>query len=65
MYLVISLIISRNKKFILILLPALSLILVCIASPANAYFRYALPYIMTLPLVLSLLYVNRKSSKIS
>lgn len=63
MYLVISLIISRNKKFILILLPALSLILVCIASPANAYFRYALPYIMTLPLVLSLLYVNRKSSK--
>lgn len=63
MYLVISLIISRNKKFVLILLPALSLILVCIASPANAYFRYALPYIMTLPLVLSLLYVNRKSSK--
>lgn len=64
MFLVASLIVNKNKKMILILTPALSLILVCVASPANAYFRYAMPYIMTLPTVLGILYQNRKSSKI-
>jgi hypothetical protein len=58
-YLIGYLITSKNKKFILLLLPALSLILVCVASPANTYFRYAMPYIMSLPLILALLYVNR------
>lgn len=61
LFLVGALIVNKNKKMILILLPALSLILVCIASPANAYFRYAMPYIMTLPLVLGILYQNRKN----
>ncbi len=59
LYLVCALIVKKNKKQILILLPALSLILVCIASPANTYFRYAMPYIMTLPLVAALLYKNK------
>lgn len=63
MYLVAALIINKNRKMILILAPALSLILVCVASPANAYFRYAMPYIMTLPLILALLYQNKKVSK--
>lgn len=60
LFLVAGLVVNKNKKMILILLPALSLILVCVASPANAYFRYAMPYIMTLPLVLGLLYQNKK-----
>lgn len=63
MFLIGCLIIGKNKKFILLLLPALSLILVCVASPANAYFRYALPYIATLPMIMGLLYQNKKSSK--
>ena len=63
MYLVAALIVNKNKKMILLILPALSLILICVASPANAYFRYAMPYIMTLPLVLALLYQNKKLSK--
>ena len=33
------------------------LILVCIAGPANTYFRYAQPFIFSLPTVLFLLYV--------
>ena len=62
MYLFASLIVNKNKKFILLLLPAFSLILVCVASPANAYFRYALPYIMSLPLTIALLHKNKKNS---
>lgn len=64
MYLVGCLIVNKNSKWILLLLPALSLILVCVASPANAYFRYALPYITTLPMTLALLNQNKKKSSI-
>lgn len=63
LFLLVALIVNKNKKMILILLPALSLILVCVASPANAYFRYAMPYIMTLPLILGLLFVNKNMTK--
>jgi len=45
----------KNKKsFIIILLPSLVTILVCIASPANTYFRYAMPYIFSMPLLVGL-----------
>ncbi len=64
MYLVGCLIVNKNSKWIILLLPALSLILVCIASPANAYFRYSLPYITTLPMTLALLNQNKKMSSI-
>lgn len=50
------LIINKNSKYIPVILPALSLILVCIAGPANTYFRYAQPFIFSLPVVLFLLY---------
>ena len=62
LYLVVILLVDKNKKMILLLTPALSLILVCVASPANAYFRYALPYILSLPLVVALLYKNTKKT---
>lgn len=50
------LIINKSSKYIPVILPALSLILVCIAGPANTYFRYAQPFIFSLPVVLFLLY---------
>lgn len=50
------LIINKKSKYIPVILPALSLILVCIAGPANTYFRYAQPFIFSLPTVLFLLY---------
>lgn len=50
------LIINKRSKYIPVILPALSLILVCIAGPANTYFRYAQPFIFSLPTVLFLLY---------
>ena len=40
---------SKYKELIY-LLPSLALVLVCIASPVNCYFRYALPYVFALML---------------
>ena len=57
------LIVNKTKKYIPLLLPAFSLILVCIASPVNTYFRYAQPFIFSLPVVAFLLYNVLKKEK--
>lgn len=72
-FLFIALIVKKQYKYIPFILPAISFILVCVAGPANTYFRYALPYVMSLPLTLCLLYyvfqkksvekIKQKSSK--
>lgn len=41
---------KRKYKELIYLLPSFILVLVCIASPVNAYFRYALPYVFALML---------------
>ena len=46
----------KKYKEISYLAPAIILILVCIASPVNAYFRYALPYIFGMPLMISIFF---------
>ena len=56
MFLFTSLIVRKKYSYIPATLPALSFLLVCIAGPANTYFRYSLPYIMSLPVMLCLLY---------
>ncbi len=60
LFMLIYLIKEKLNKYIVVLLPALSLILVCVASPVNTYFRYALPYIVSLPAVALLLYSASK-----
>ncbi len=50
------LLVNKKKKYLPVLLPALSLILVCVASPVNTYFRYAQPYVFALPVTMFLLY---------
>ena len=55
-FLFTALIRKKLYKYIPFVLPALSFILVCVAGPANTYFRYALPYIMPLPMTVCLLY---------
>jgi len=59
------LLVNNKNKYIPVLLPAFSLILVCIASPANTYFRYAQPFIFSLPVVMFLLYgiLEKKKAK--
>lgn len=43
----------KDYKKLVIYLPALISILVCIASPANTYFRYVLPYIFSMPMMIA------------
>ena len=50
------LLVNKKGKYLPVLLPALSLILVCVASPVNTYFRYAQPYVFALPVTMFLLY---------
>ncbi len=50
------LLINKKSRYLPVLLPALSLILVCVASPVNTYFRYAQPYVFALPVTMFLLY---------
>lgn len=51
---------KKYKEMCYLSIP-LSLILVCFASPANAYFRYALPFIFGMPLIISLFIKNKNS----
>ena len=45
----------KNKKYMVVLLPMYLSILICIAGPANTYFRYVMPYMFVLPSVTCLL----------
>lgn len=47
------LIYRKNYENIVTLTPALVLILVCIVGPANTYFRYTLPFVFALPLMVA------------
>lgn len=44
---------KKDYKMMVIYMPALVSILVCVASPANTYFRYALPYILSMPIMIA------------
>lgn len=55
------LIVNNMKKYIPIILPAITLILVCVVGPANTYFRYILPCVFALPIILCILYKELKN----
>lgn len=55
--LVVYLINTKNKKFLIALIPLITTILFCFIGPANTYFRYTMPYIFVLP-VLTVLLLN-------
>jgi hypothetical protein len=50
----IYLIYSKNSKYIIYLMPFISIILMCILSPVNAAFRYASAYIFGMPLTIAI-----------
>lgn len=53
---------KKKYKYLIYLLPSLVLILICVASPANTYFRYVLPYVFSMPLLVGLfLDLNKKN----
>lgn len=51
---------KKRYKEIVLYLPAIVSILVCIAGPANTYYRYALPYIMAMPLMIGFVFEKQK-----
>ena len=53
----------KKYKEIIILLPSIILILICVASPVNTYFRYALPYVFAMPLTIGLFLTIIKEKK--
>ena len=55
LFLLVSLILKKEKKYIIILLPMFALLLTTVAGPANTYFRYVLPYAITLPVTLGMI----------
>ena len=59
-YLLAILLESKQKKYALMLLPAFTIVLACVLGPVNTYYRYVLPYAISLPLILSLLHINKK-----
>ncbi|CDM70234.1 putative membrane protein [Clostridium bornimense] len=53
----------KKKEYIIVLMPLYASVLICIASPANTYFRYAMPYIFSncvlIPLLLNSIARNK------
>ena len=62
LYLIGHLIESKNKSFILLLLPAFSIILASCLGPVNTYYRYVIPYSFSLPVILAFIYQNKRSA---
>ncbi len=53
---------KKKYKEIIIFMPSIVLLLVCIASPVNVYFRYALPNVFAAPVIIGMFYdiIRRK-----
>lgn len=45
---------SKKCKYIIYLMPFLTIILICIASPVNAGYRYSMPFIFGMPLIVAI-----------
>ena len=62
----VYLIYTKKFRYIVYIMPFISIILVCIASPINAYFRYAIPYVFAMPLIIAIfvdIVANKKRAK--
>ena len=57
------LIYQKKYKSLVVLLPSFVILLVCIASPANTYFRYALPNIFAMPLLFGIFLKDCETKK--
>lgn len=60
MFLIAYLIIKKEKKYINILIPSILTILMCVVGPVNTYYRYVIPYSMSLPVIICLLYISTR-----
>lgn len=54
---------EKKYRYLPVFAPLLTLILICVASPVNTYFRYAMPYIFTLPILICMVRFILKENK--
>ena len=51
----------KDYKYLLTLIPLYISVLVCMVSPANTYFRYAMPYVFSIPFIVGTWFlINKK-----
>ena len=62
---VVYLLYTKRYRYLIYIIPMISILLVNIASPVNNYFRYAIPYIFAMPLIISILIgiVNKEKGR--
>ncbi|MBE6161037.1 MAG: hypothetical protein E7158_02285 [Firmicutes bacterium] len=48
------LILKKKREYLIVLSPLFVSLLICVASPVNTYFRYTMPYIFIMPMILIL-----------
>lgn len=54
---------KKRKEYIIVLTPLLVSLLICVASPVNTYFRYAMPFVFNMPFLVSLLITRFKNKE--
>ena len=65
MIIFVYLIYSKRFKYIIYLLPAVSIILVCLLSPVNAAYRYSISFIFANTLTIAIFIDILKQTKIN
>ena len=54
---IVYLLISKDRKYIIAMLPSLLSLAICFISPANTYFRYSMPFTFLIPFYVSYVYL--------
>ena len=54
---IVYLLISKYRKYIIAMLPSLLSLAICFISPANTYFRYSMPFTLLIPFYVSYVYL--------
>ena len=54
---IVYLLISKDRKYIIAMLPSLLSLAICFISPANTYFRYSMPFTFLIPFYVSYIYL--------
>lgn len=53
----------KRYRYLLVLAPLYISVLICVASPVNTYFRYAMPYVFAIPMLIMLFLKTIKGSE--
>jgi len=61
--LLVLFIVNKKNKLILMLLPCLSILLFCFLGPVNTYFRYVLPIVFSMPILINVLFYELHKHK--